>query len=43
MSRLFHSSIKRDVDDDDDDDVSTDDLRVEPHVIDYGAMTGRIG
>jgi len=29
-------SIKRDVDDD---DVSTDDLRVEPNVIDYGAMT----
>ena len=32
-------SIKRDGDDDD--DVSTDDLRVEPEVIDYGAM--RVG
>ena len=30
-------SIKRD-DDDDDDYVSDDDLRVEPHVLDYGAM-----
>jgi len=32
-------SIKRDFDDDDDDDyVSDGDLRVEPHVLDYGAM-----
>jgi len=31
-------SIKRDVDDDDDDYVSDGDLRVEPHVLDYGAM-----
>ena len=31
-------SIKRDVDDDDDDYVSDDDVRVEPHVVDYGAM-----
>jgi len=30
-------SIKRDVDDDDD-YVSADDERVEPHVLDYGAM-----
>ena len=36
MRRLLHSpSIKRD---DDDDYVSDDDLRVEPHVLDYGAM-----
>jgi len=31
-------SIKRDNDDDDDDNVSDSDLRVEPHVLDYGAM-----
>jgi len=31
-------SIKRDVDDDDD-DISTDDQRVEPPVLDYGALT----
>jgi len=31
-------SIKRDVDDDDDDNVSDSDLRVEPDVLDYGAM-----
>ena len=34
-------SIKRDVDDDD--YTSTDDMQVEPRVLDYGAMTGRIG
>ena len=38
MRRLLHSpSIKRDVDDDVD-YVSDDDLRVEPHLLDYGAM-----
>ena len=31
-------SIKRGVDDDDDDNVSDSDLRVEPDVLDYGAM-----
>jgi len=33
-------SIKREFDDD---DVSTDDLQIEPYMLDYGAMTGRIG
>ena len=39
MRRLLTAlSIKRDVDDDDDDYVSDDELRVDPHVLDYGAM-----
>ena len=39
MRRLLHSpSFKKDVDDDDDDYVSDGDLRVEPHVLDYGTM-----